>query len=429
MRDIRDIKEILSPDTQAILLLCGHFGQKTDMNIKPLSFSEYAELARWLQRQHLRPADLLDPAATLRIKHFGHQTMTSGRLLALLMRGSALAIAVEAWSEKGLWIVSRSDPGYPARLKLRLKPAAPPIFYGIGQPALLQKGGLTVVGMPNLEERAFNFTQLMAKKVAQQGITIISGGARGVETETMLTALRHGGTAIGVLAGSLIQMAVSSQFREALQEGRLALICPFEPSARVSVNNAKACHQYMYALAHWVVVVKSDYPKGDTWAGAMEHLTANRVEQWGVPLLVYRDKPIAVGHQELLKQGAVAIDDHQWEELTDLRRQLPLLGKKQTLQVTEPEPVSYSEPEAESIVEPALTSEPLDLFDIVWPHIEQQLVTAKTATELAEQLNLEFKQLRVWLTRALKMGRIKRLNKPVRYIKMSSVPELQKSLF
>ena len=428
---MRDIKEILSPDTQAILLLCGHFGQKTEANanIKPLNISEYADLAQWLQRQNLRPADLLDPAATLKIKHFGHKTMTSGRLLALLMRGGALAIAVEAWIQKGLWIISRSDSNYPARLKLRLKQAAPPIFYGIGQPVLLQKGGLTVVGTQQIGEKAFNFAQLMAKTAAQQSITIISGGARGIDTETILTALRHGGTAVGVLAGNLTQMAVSSKFREALQEGRLTFICPFDPGVRFSLNNAKARNQYMYALAHWAVVVKGDPQEEDTWAGATEHLTMNRVKQWGMPLLVYRDEPIATGNQELLNQGAIAIDDRQWQELTDLRRQLPLLSKKQPLQVTELEPASYSEPETKSIVEPTLTSQPLDLFDIVWPHIEQQLLTEKTETELAEQLSLELKQLRVWLKRALKMGRIKKLNKPVRYIKTDSAHELQKSLF
>lgn len=426
---MRDIKEILSLDTQAILLLCGHFGQKTDANIKPLNTSEYAELARWLQRQNLRPADLLDPATTLKIKRFDHKTVTSGRLLALLMRGGALTIAVETWTQKGLWIISRSDPDYPARLKLRLKQAAPPIFYGVGQPTLLQKGGLTIVGTQNIEEKTFNFTQLMAKTAAQQNITMISGSARDIDTETMLTALTHGGTAIGVLAGNLNQMARSSKFREALQEGRLTFICPFDPNVRFSINNAKVRNQYMYALAHWVIVVNSDYQEEDTWAGATEHLTANRVQQWGVPLLVYRDRPIAVGNQELLNQGAVAIDDHQWQELTDLRRQLPLLSKKPPLQVTETELVSYSEPETKSIVEPTPTSQPPDLFDIVWPHIEQQLLTEKTVTELAEQLNLELKQLRVWLRRALKMGRIKKLNKPVRYIKISSAPELQKSLF
>ncbi len=39
----------LNPDTQAILLLCGHFGKKTTGEIKPLTPSEYTWMAQWLQ--------------------------------------------------------------------------------------------------------------------------------------------------------------------------------------------------------------------------------------------------------------------------------------------------------------------------------------------------------------------------------------------
>ena len=63
----------LSPDTQAILLLCGHFGKKTAGYIEPLTPSEYAWLAQQLQAQNMRPADLLDTASTLTIKHWEKQ--------------------------------------------------------------------------------------------------------------------------------------------------------------------------------------------------------------------------------------------------------------------------------------------------------------------------------------------------------------------
>ena len=63
----------LSPDTQAVLLLCGHFGKKTLVEIKPLTPSEYAWLAQWLQEQNMRPANLLDTGATVKIKHIAYK--------------------------------------------------------------------------------------------------------------------------------------------------------------------------------------------------------------------------------------------------------------------------------------------------------------------------------------------------------------------
>jgi len=48
-------------------------------------------------------------------------------------------------------------------------------------------------------------------------------------------------------------------------------------------------------------------------------------------------------------------------------------------------------------------------------------------------LNIEIKQLRLWLKRGLDMGRIKKLKKPVRYVIVEldydTQPETQKSLF
>jgi predicted Rossmann fold nucleotide-binding protein DprA/Smf involved in DNA uptake len=377
----------LSPDTQAILLLCGHFGKKTLSEIKPLSTSEYAWLAQWLQEQSMRPADLLNTAEMLKTKHLAYKKITAARIISLLMRGSALALAVEGWTNKGLWIISRSDEAYPMRLKKQLGQAAPPIFYGIGQAALLQKGGLAVVGSREVDQKVIDFTKTIAKKSAQQRITIISGGARGVDTEAMLTALIHGGTAVGVLAERLTRAAVAGQYREALREERLALISPFDPDAGFNVGNAMARNKYIYTLSDWAIVANTAYQEGGTWAGATENLKA----QW-VPLFVRKDEHMPVGNQELLKQGAIAIDKKQ---LTDLRQQFSQLSET---------------PLADD------ANKTKDLFEVVWPYIEQELVTEKTEKVLAERLNLHSTQLKIWLKRALELDKIKKLKKPVRYI-------------
>jgi len=386
----------LSPDTQAILLLCGHFGIKTDNEIKPLTISEYAWLAQWLQEQNMRPADLLNTGAMVKIKHLAYKKITAARLISLLMRGSALALAVEAWTNKGLWIISRSDKAYPMRLKKRLGQTAPPIFYGIGQAALLEKGGLAVVGSRHVDQKVIDFTKSIAKKSAQQRISIISGGARGVDTEAMLTALRHGGTAVGVLADRLTRAAVAGQYREALREQRLALISPFDPEAGFNVGNAMARNKYIYTLSDWAVVANSAYQEGGTWAGATENLKA----QW-VPLFVRKDEDMPLGNQELLKQGAIAIDNKQLQALSNLREQLPALSETEE------------------------TDKSHDLFELVWPYFEQELVTEKTEKMLAEHFNLHQTQVKIWLKRALEMDKIKKLKKPVRYI----LNDEQESLF
>lgn len=434
--------ENLSADTQAILLLCGHFGKKTSGDIKPLTPSEYARFAQWLQVQEMRPADLLDTSSAVKMKRINDKTITGGRLLALLMRGGALALAVETWTNQGLWVISRSDSVYPMRLKQQLGQAAPPIFYGIGQLNLLQKGGLAVVGSRDVNKQMTDFTKLIAKKSAQQGIPIISGGARGVDTEAMLTALVHGGTAVGVLAESLVRAAVASKYRDALREERLVLMSPFEPDTGFNVGNAMARNKYVYALSDWAVVVNSGYQEGGTWAGATENLKA----QW-VPLLVCKDEPMSVGNQHLLEQGAFGIDKKILQNMMNLRQQLAQLCETSSPQLIETETlddkfleteVETSDTLSEDSIQTKVAIEPIyekkkDLFEVVWPHIEQQLLTEKTEQELADHLNLHLKQLRIWLKRALDMDRVKKLTKPVRYVKVKSESgvkkEQQQSLF
>jgi predicted Rossmann fold nucleotide-binding protein DprA/Smf involved in DNA uptake len=421
---MNNLTHLLSPDTQAILLLCGHFGKRTASYIEPLKPSEYAWLAQQLQAQNMRPADLLDTASTLKIKHWDqHKTVTTERLVALLMRGGALALAIETWTHKGLWVISRSDKTYPLRLKKHLGQLAPPIFYGIGPLHLLQKGGLAVVGSRKVDEDSIEFTKLVAKKSAQQRITIISGGARGVDSEAMLTALIHGGTAIGVLSDSLARMSVVGKYREALQEERLVLISPFDPQVNFNIGNAMARNKYIYALSDWALVVNSSYQEGGTWAGANENLTAG----W-VPLFVRQAQALSLGNQSLLEKGGIALDKPTLQAITDLSQQLQQLSKTIPLANHDTLP-----PKNTVLPHPTENTphfqKPIDLFEIIWPYIEQQLTTAKTESELAEIFNLHPLQLRLWLKRALKMGKISRLTKPTRYIQVDSALGTQRILF
>ncbi|NJO17514.1 MAG: DNA-processing protein DprA [Thioploca sp.] len=421
---MNNLDNLLSPDTQATLLLCGHFGKKTAIYIEPLTPAEYAWLAQQLQAQNMRPADLLNTAATLKIKHFEkHKTVTTERLVALLMRGGALALAVETWTHKGLWVMSRSDKTYPLRLKKQLGQLAPPIFYGVGPPQLLQQGGLAVVGSREVDEEISQFTKLIAKKSAQQGITLLSGGARGVDAEAISTALIHGGTAVGVLSDNLARMSIVGKYREALREKRLVLISPFDPQINFNIGNAIARNKYIYALSDWALVVNSGYQEGGTWSGASENLKAN----W-VPLFVRQAQSVSLGNQSLLNRGGIALDKPTLQTVTDLRQQLTQLSQtfKQLPNILPAQKTALKSATTNS--EPLL-NQPFDLFEIILPYLEQQLSTEKTESELAEIFNLHPLQLRLWLKRALAMGKVKKLTKPARYIHIDSAHSTQGALF
>ena len=77
----------LSPDTQATLLLCGHF-KGSAASHRPLTTGEYNDLAKELLGCGLRPADLLLRDG----RSSSLSSISVERLEYLLRRGTAMAL-------------------------------------------------------------------------------------------------------------------------------------------------------------------------------------------------------------------------------------------------------------------------------------------------------------------------------------------------
>ena len=305
--------EPLSPNTQAILLLtapllAGRGGVSPDL----LRLSEYNRLARALRQNHNQPADLLGPKAAevleVCARIFGRQ-----RLDSLLGRGFLLGQAVDRWNARGIWVLSRADAQYPRRLKARLKEEAPPLLYGCGNAALIDQGGLAVVGSrhaaPDIIQCATNAGQL----AAQARRTLVSGGAKGVDQAAMTGALQAAGQVAGVLPDALERAALAPDNRDALREGRLALVSPYDPASAFNAVHAVQRNKLIYALADAALVVTSEYQKGGTWGGALEQLERLHC----VPIFVTSSPPAGPGNPALLQRGAFPWPDPKTAEDLD----------------------------------------------------------------------------------------------------------------
>jgi len=272
-----EISTPVSANTQAILLLTAPLIVGRGENSKELlTASEYGKVARFLHQQGCQPADLVAAGENELILELG-KIINSDRLKRLVSRGFLLSQVIERWQARAIWVVSRSDEGYPARLKERLKDIAPPVFYGCGDPAILHTGGLAVVGSRNANSTVLDFTTRIGDLAARAQRTIISGGARGIDQAAMSGVLEAGGKAAGVLADSLERSALNRDHRTYLRDGRLVLLSPYDPQAGFNIGNAMQRNKLIYALADAALVVQSDYGKGGTWAGAIEQLDRFRL--------------------------------------------------------------------------------------------------------------------------------------------------------
>lgn len=407
----------LTPDTQAILLLCASFGNSRDSYPQPLSLGEYNSFTQWLIDRKLRPADILESNGQELLQTC--ELLDTNRLESLLARGMMLALAVEKWTSQGLWIVGRGDRHYPARLKQQLGANAPAILYGVGDIKLLSQGGLAVVGSRNVDEDDIEYTKRVADNCAGNGIQIVSGGARGVDTAAMLAAIDAGGTVVGILADSLAKSAVSAKYRSAIQSKILTLVSAVDPQAGFNVGNAMGRNKYIYALADYGLVVSSDYNKGGTWAGAVEALKPEK----GVPVFVKTEGNISQGNKQLLKLGAREFPPAPWHHHLEQRLQ-ERIGTK-TLQF---EPVQCSlsldniaaqvkSTEVESVKnEVEKIQSPATVYEAVLPFILSYLKQPADAKSIAKKLEVNSTQLQDWLKKAIADGQVEKINKPVRYV-------------
>ncbi|WP_280545993.1 DNA-processing protein DprA [Halomonas sp. 11-S5] len=287
----------LSTAAQATLLLTSYFSKPAKGAAKPLTPTEWGRFAQWLHETNHTPGDLLSHAAPWVLGKWSDEKIPRDRLEALLQRGSSMALAMEKWQRSGLWVITRSDPEYPRRLKKRLKHAAPPVLYGCGDAELLNAGGLAVVGSRKAGNDDLTYARKLGAKAAQAATGIVSGGARGIDEAAMQGAVQEGGPVIGILSEGLLKAATSSQWRQGLMNGGLVLVSPYYPEAGFNAGNAMGRNKYIYCLADAAVVVHSG-SSGGTKAGAEENLKKGWVTLWVKP-----SQDPEAGNQQLVSAG------------------------------------------------------------------------------------------------------------------------------
>lgn len=426
---------MLTHTTQAVLLLTAHFAKPAPGDPKPLSPTEWGRFALWLKEQELTPETLLAGDPHRLLDGWREDKIPQERICALLARSSALALAVEKWQRAGLWVVTRSDPDYPARLKKLLRNSSPPLFFGCGNRQLMNRGGLSVVGSRDASRGDLDIARRLGGETAEAGYCIVSGGARGIDESAMLGALEKDGTVIGVLSDRLLKAATSSKYRPSLMARNLVLITPFNPEAGFDVGNAMARNKYVYCMADAAVVIHSG-TKGGTWTGALENLKNDWVPLWvnptgdpasGNALLVAkgaRRLPVQEGKldiRQLFEQPAQTGGPPRPGNLFDTAVASTKTAAGEDQGGFSPEPAAESAAvvggEANTAEGQALEGDSDMSFYEFFLRRMQTLTgkEPKTVEQLMVELDISKTQLNAWLKRAVSEKHLRKLSKPVRY--------------
>lgn len=218
----------------------------------------------------------------------------AARVHALLDRATVVALALERLETSGITVITVFDAGYPRTLTDRLGPRAPAVLHVVGDPALMIRDLLAIVGASESEDVA----REAAGAAVTHGWGVVTGSVRGIDRVTLTTATDAGGCAVVILADALARVIEEPDLRRLVAKGQLCLASPFAPTARFTETNAVARAKLIHALARRTLVIAADPDDPETVAGATEALAL------GLPVDLWTGPDAGPGTEPLVERGA-----------------------------------------------------------------------------------------------------------------------------
>jgi DNA processing protein len=240
------------------------------------------------------------------------QSIATGKSAELAREEIARAAAA------GIAIVSMDDPSYPPRLKEIYDP--PLILYVRGAVEALTRPGIAMVGTRHPTPYGSGMAERLACDLAAQGLVIISGMARGVDTASHRGAIAAKGKTIAVFGTGVdvIYPKENSRLSEQIVALGGALISEFALGTFAAPQNFPIRNRILSGMSVGVLVVEAAEYSG-TRITARLALEQNR-DVFAVPGNVTNKN--SWGPNTLIKQGAklVATWEDVWEDLpTEVR--------------------------------------------------------------------------------------------------------------
>ena len=197
------------------------------------------------------------------------------------------------------------DKTYPDLLRCTLQPdQVPPILFFRGDLQLLKRMTIAVIGSRHAQEESISFAYTLAAKLAERGINIISGYARGVDRAAYDGALSvNGCTTIVLPSGINTLSAIQTQgLLPLIAAGRVLLLSQFHPDAPWLVSRAMERNRVVTGLAQAIVVAEAN-THGGTWNAAKGAFEQHK------PLYVYQSErdTLLPGNKALIDDGGQPI--------------------------------------------------------------------------------------------------------------------------
>ncbi|NLW87209.1 MAG: DNA-protecting protein DprA [Planctomycetes bacterium] len=227
---------------------------------------------------------------------------------------------IELARQSGASIVCPADDEYPKALKTIYD--YPPLLYVRGKLLQADATAIGVVGARHCTHYGMEQAERFAQLLARAGFTIVSGGARGIDTAAHRGALTGGGRTIAVMGCGLAYTYPPENrglFEEIISSGRGAVVSELPMRTAVLAGNFPTRNRIISGMSIGLLVVEAARKSGSLITASVAGEQGRAI--FAVPGRV--DSPTSQGVNELIRTGATLV-----QNLDDILEELPEVGKK-----------------------------------------------------------------------------------------------------
>lgn len=224
---------------------------------------------------------------------------------------ASIASVYRRLQDKNVSVIHLGSENYPRLLLQRMDDSAPPLLYCRGYLQLLQSSGVSIVGARNASQQSLALTARLAAQLADNGLNVISGYAKGIDTAAHVGALKAGGTTTAVLSSGIFDLAVKREFEGIEWKKNMLAISQFQPDEKWSARNAMTRNKLVCALSNAMVVIEAGDERDEQGRMSGTFDAGKTAIAMGVPLFVIDPvilENVPRGNARLIGLGAEAIN-------------------------------------------------------------------------------------------------------------------------
>ncbi len=233
---------------------------------------------------------------------------------------AAAQVELAAGAALGARLIAGCEAAFPFALAMTDPP--PPLIWTLGDPELLTRRAVAIVGARAASAAGRKFARTLALALGEAGYVVVSGMARGIDTAAHEGSLELG--AVAVLAGGPDDIYPSENYhlyKQLKEKGCVVSERPPGHAARAADFPRR--NRIISGLSLGVVVVEAELRSGSL-------ITARLAGEQGREVFAVPGSPLdprARGANDLIRQGATLVEDA--DDVLGVLRALPGLREQE----------------------------------------------------------------------------------------------------